>query len=294
MIEKRPILVRRPASLSLTWSDRWRQTLLYLDAVARRWDAWLAANTPTDEQLYRKVLLDLWVIYRASCHQGASMDSEGRDWASEFNSCTGKPLRSTSDYVERIRPLASKMMGATDEELAEAMFTFLVDGCFSEQDDVAADVEAVLARPPEDVRPILFYKVDEQYGFMSNFAPFPIDLDGRRWLTSEHYFQAQKFAGLPQEKKVWAEPSVREAAHLGRTLPGLRPDWDAVKDEVMLKALRAKFTQHPTLRRQLLETGDRVLVEHTTKDAYWADGGDGSGRNRLGELLMQVRAELRG
>jgi predicted NAD-dependent protein-ADP-ribosyltransferase YbiA (DUF1768 family) len=36
-----------------------------------------------------------------------------------------------------------------------------------------------------------------------------------------------------------------------------------------------------------------VLVEHTARDSYWGDGGDGSGRNRLGHLLMQLRAELR-
>jgi N-glycosidase YbiA len=33
------------------------------------------------------------------------------------------------------------------------------------------------------------------------------------------------------------------------------------------------------------------LVEHTANDSYWGDGGDGSGRNRLGALLEQVRAE---
>lgn len=141
--------------------------------------------------------------------------------------------------------------------------------------------------------PSRFYRVDEPYGFMSNFARYPIQVDGREWPTSEHYFQAQKFAGRPGEEQVRAARAARDAAHLGRTLPGLRGDWDAVKDEVMLKALRAKFTQHPDLRSQLLATGNRALIEHTTNDAYWADGGDGSGRNRLGELLMRVRAELR-
>jgi ribA/ribD-fused uncharacterized protein len=78
-----------------------------------------------------------------------------------------------------------------------------------------------------------------------------------------------------------------------RDLP-LRPDWEAVKDAVMLDALRVKFTQHPELHALLLSTGDEQLIEHTANDSYWADGGDGSGRNRLGELLMELRAELRG
>ena len=61
----------------------------------------------------------------------------------------------------------------------------------------------------------------------------------------------------------------------------------------MLAALRAKFTQHDELKAVLLGTGDAELVEHTANDRYWGDGGDGSGKNRLGALLMQVRAEIR-
>ena len=84
------------------------------------------------------------------------------------------------------------------------------------------------------------------------------------------------------------------AARMGRNrkLP-LRRDWESVKDNVMREALRAKFTQHPQLQSLLLETGDAVLVEHTTNDGYWADGGDGTGKNRLGILLMELRAALR-
>jgi len=61
----------------------------------------------------------------------------------------------------------------------------------------------------------------------------------------------------------------------------------------MLEAVRTKFTQHDDLRAILLGTGNARIVEHTTNDSYWGDGGDGSGRNRLGEILMQVREELR-
>jgi len=41
-----------------------------------------------------------------------------------------------------------------------------------------------------------------------------------------------------------------------------------------------------------LGTGDAELVEHSHNDRYWADGGDGSGQNRLGQLLMELRAQL--
>ena len=60
----------------------------------------------------------------------------------------------------------------------------------------------------------------------------------------------------------------------------------------MQEALHAKFTQHEDLRIKLLETGDAELVEHTKNDVYWADGGDGSGQNKLGKFLMTLRAQL--
>ena len=72
-----------------------------------------------------------------------------------------------------------------------------------------------------------------------------------------------------------------------------RSDWDTVKDDIMLKALRCKFAQHPDLMKKLWETGDRELIEHTANDSYWADGGGkGRGLNKLGKLLMKVRDEI--
>ncbi len=73
----------------------------------------------------------------------------------------------------------------------------------------------------------------------------------------------------------------------------LRSDWESIKDKIMREAVFAKFDQHPDLRETLLATGDAALVEHTDKDSYWGNGGDGSGCNMLGVILMEVRAELR-
>ena len=61
----------------------------------------------------------------------------------------------------------------------------------------------------------------------------------------------------------------------------------------MREALRAKFTQNKELKKILLETGDAELVKHTANDNYWADGGDGSGKNVLGKLLMELREQLK-
>jgi ribA/ribD-fused uncharacterized protein len=70
-------------------------------------------------------------------------------------------------------------------------------------------------------------------------------------------------------------------------------DWESVKVSVMTEAVRAKFTQHDELRITLLGTGDAKIVEHTENDDYWGDGGDGSGKNMLGQILMRIRSELK-
>ena len=140
---------------------------------------------------------------------------------------------------------------------------------------------------------IAFCRLKDAYGEFSNFAPYPMEIAGRRWSTVEHYFQAQKFAGTEHEEEIRAAKSPMIAARMGRSRKRpLRPDWEAAKDEIMLTAVRAKFAQHAALQALLLETGDAEIVEHSRKDRYWGDGGDGSGLNRLGEILMQVRGEL--
>jgi len=142
-------------------------------------------------------------------------------------------------------------------------------------------------------RAIFFYSTKDAYGEFSNFAAFTIEIDGRTWPTSEHYFQAQKFAGTEHEELIRTTPSPMTVARMGRDRKRpLRIDWEEVKDVIMQEAVRAKFRQHPRLAAKLLETGTAEIVEHTENDAYWGDGGDGKGRNRLGQILMQVRAEL--
>lgn len=61
----------------------------------------------------------------------------------------------------------------------------------------------------------------------------------------------------------------------------------------MREVVLAKFEQNEVIRKILLETGDALLIEHTHRDRYWGDGGDGSGKNMLGIILMSVREELR-
>jgi hypothetical protein len=141
---------------------------------------------------------------------------------------------------------------------------------------------------------INFYSVSDEFGEFSNFAAFPIKLQGKRWPTSEHYFQAQKFQDAGHREEIRKAKTPMIAARLGRDRKKkLRRDWESVKDSIMRDAVMVKFSQHKELRDMLLETGEAKLVENTTNDAYWGDGGDGSGKNMLGRILMEVRKKLR-
>lgn len=142
---------------------------------------------------------------------------------------------------------------------------------------------------------IYFYTVADDYGFLSNFAPYGVALDDFYWPTVEHYFQAQKFPDFPNHQaKIARAKTPKQAKALGweRSVK-LRSDWEAVKDAVMKKALLKKFQTHSQICERLLATEAENLVENAPSDYYWGCGADGSGQNRLGALLMEVRSELR-
>ncbi len=141
---------------------------------------------------------------------------------------------------------------------------------------------------------IYFYSQSEKYGCFSNFSPHGFELDGLYWSTSEHYFQAQKFPGTPDAEKIRSVKTPKDAAKMGRerTRP-LRPDWEQVKDDIMRKAVLRKFETHADIREILLSTGDAEIVENSPIDYYWGCGANGTGKNMLGIILMEVREILR-
>lgn len=70
-------------------------------------------------------------------------------------------------------------------------------------------------------------------------------------------------------------------------------DWLDIRYQCMLDIVRAKFNQHVKLAYYLVATEERIIKEHSHKDDYWGDGGDGHAQNCLGKILMQVREELK-
>ncbi|MER7765726.1 NADAR family protein [Kitasatospora sp. NPDC096140] len=142
---------------------------------------------------------------------------------------------------------------------------------------------------------IYFYGADEApYGCFSNFSAHAFELDGHTWPTSEHYFQAQKFTGTRHADLIRRARTPLRAAELGRDpAKPLRRDWERVKDDVMRRAVTAKFRTHADIRAILLATADEEIVEDTTTDHYWGRGRTGTGKNMLGRILMRTRTRLR-
>lgn len=137
----------------------------------------------------------------------------------------------------------------------------------------------------------------DKYAFLSNFFESTVHFEGIEFPSSEAAFQAAKTADM-QLRREFCSLKPGQAKRKGRTIP-LRAEWEAVKDSVMYRIVKAKFTQNAWLKRQLIATGDEYLEEgNTWHDNTWGNCtcpkcADIPGANRLGKILMRVRDELR-
>ena len=143
-----------------------------------------------------------------------------------------------------------------------------------------------------------------EHNFLSNFANIPrgfiwvrVGTGSVSVISSEHAFMACKTLDERERTEICSARNGAEAKRLGRMVE-LRPDWEDIKDDVMLAALRQKFKYLP-FRKSLIATKDDLLIEgNFWHDNTWGNCGclkckDIKGLNTLGELLMQVRGELK-
>lgn len=150
---------------------------------------------------------------------------------------------------------------------------------------------------------VCFYEQD--FYVLSNFSSFNLEFASRTFPTSEHAYHWMKFSRWgdkyikisPEAERIALDirvaPSAHEAFKIAeRNKAYRRPDWDEVKVDVMRRILRAKAEQHEYVHRKLLATGDRELVENSWRDDFWGWGPNRDGKNMLGKLWMEVRAEL--
>ena len=146
-----------------------------------------------------------------------------------------------------------------------------------------------------------FRFTNQSWGAFSNFQPLAVPILAGPWSfgTSESLYQACKFATHPDVQQRIAETrTARQAAAIGRT-PGLGidPGWNAQRVNVMRWVLRMKREANAAeIDAVLAETGDRPIVEVSTRDPWWgarpvADRYEGN--NVLGRLWMELRHHLR-
>ncbi|EIE99155.1 NADAR family protein [Saccharomonospora glauca] len=144
-------------------------------------------------------------------------------------------------------------------------------------------------------------------GCLSQWWPAPFTVDGREFATAEHYMMWRKamlFGDRDSAEAILRAPHPRRAKELGRGVRGFDEHrWRQCRYDIVLAGCLAKFGQHTELRRFLLDTGDRVLVEASPVDRIWGiglaaddpraeDPSRWRGLNLLGFALTETRERL--
>jgi len=133
--------------------------------------------------------------------------------------------------------------------------------------------------------------------FLSNFYSCTFIYRGVTWQSSEHAYQAAKTDDPTQKRVIRLAQTPGMAKRLGKNIT-LTENWDELEILVMYNILQEKFGQNIQLRRMLIHTGDKKLIEgNNWHDNFWGDCRcdkckDIRGKNILGRLLMRVRREL--
>lgn len=152
---------------------------------------------------------------------------------------------------------------------------------------------------------VFFYEQDHYY--LSNFSAFRVTLYDEvpfiggalrgdiEFDTAEAAYHWCKFPhDLDLQIAIRAARSAHDAYQIARKYNNQRrPDWDRIKLQCMRAILRAKASQHEYVRRKLLETGARELIENSWRDDFWGWGPNKDGKNMLGRVWMELRGELR-
>jgi ribA/ribD-fused uncharacterized protein len=152
---------------------------------------------------------------------------------------------------------------------------------------------------------VLFHGKDS---FLSNFHPAPFELDGESYTGSEQFFQYKKAVRIGDKdvaSKILSTDNPIEQMRLGRKLLYTEDQWnDEAAEQHMEVAVKAKFQQNPELKKKLLETGQKMLIECNVHDSYWGNGRSlydkdakeqtkWKGKNKMGEVLCRVRETLK-
>jgi ribA/ribD-fused uncharacterized protein len=145
------------------------------------------------------------------------------------------------------------------------------------------------------------YETDEAVFFYTphfyvfdNFSSFAIEIWGKVFATAEHAYQWKKFDYSKSEvaEQILLARSARDTKVISDANRNVVDgSWDTVKIHFMEEILRAKLTQHEVVKKRLIETTGKDIVENSPTDGFWGCA-DGGGENHLGKLWMKLRSEL--
>ncbi|NQV93377.1 NADAR family protein [Candidatus Kaiserbacteria bacterium] len=139
---------------------------------------------------------------------------------------------------------------------------------------------------------IFFY--EQEFYVFSNFSSFKLEWKGEMWMTSEHAYHSEKFEDEDILEQLRNSSSAHDSMKIAYAYKDkYRKNWDEVKLQVMKDILHAKVEQHPYVKKKLLESGDKELIENSWRDDFWGWGPNKDGNNQLGKLWMEVRDEVR-
>lgn len=155
---------------------------------------------------------------------------------------------------------------------------------------------------------VCFWKEMKLNGYLSQWYNSEMVIDGISYLNTEQYMMAQKAKLFGDEKifnKIMKENTPSEFKRLGRLIKNFDDDiWNREKRNIVLKGNIHKFSQNEKLKKLLLDTGDKILIEASPYDDIWGvklretdslilNINTWKGENLLGFILMEVRDYLK-
>lgn len=152
--------------------------------------------------------------------------------------------------------------------------------------------------------PIFIRRSKDPFGWMGNMSPYPMKFGAKDYRTSEALFQCLRTDDEDVRIAIRAEKSPMAAKLVAKTNADKRTI-ECLTDadlDLMRLTLREKVKQYPHLSEQLLDTGDRVIIEDCSKrqrgsGLFWGaaeqEDGTWTGMNWLGRLWMELREEIR-
>ncbi len=139
-----------------------------------------------------------------------------------------------------------------------------------------------------------FYKEFGEYGFLANYSPHGFYQNGIYYPTVEHYYQSEKFDNPNIRDSIITAKTPKEASMIGRDRTHKRKEhFRDQKLQVMYEGVLEKFRQNPDIRSKLIETRNQIIREMTVKESYWGVGPDLDGENHIGQILMNVREQVK-